>query len=81
LMVAPGELEWSRLGLVVSKKVGAANRRNLVKRRLREWFRHRRSLFRAPLDLVVIARPGAAGLSAEEVTLELETATKRWRPD
>jgi ribonuclease P protein component len=80
-MAAPGELEWSRLGLVVSRKVGAANRRNLVKRRLREWFRLTRSLFKAPIDLVVIARPGAAGLTAEEVTLELETAIKRWRPD
>jgi len=52
----------SRLGLVVSRKVGKAVSRNRVKRHLREWFRLHRARLREPLDLVVVARPPAARL-------------------
>ncbi len=48
----------ARLGMVVSRKVGTAVKRNAVKRWIREWFR-RADLPRG-LDLVVIAKRGAA---------------------
>ena len=48
----------ARLGLVVSRKVGTAVKRNKIKRWVREWFR-RASGLPSGVDLVVIAKPGA----------------------
>ena len=52
-------LNVSRLGLVVSKKVGKANRRNRWKRLIREVFRLEQSTLAIPIDLVIIPRQGA----------------------
>ncbi|TLN26970.1 ribonuclease P protein component [bacterium] len=79
LVIAEGSAPWSRLGLVVSRRVGDAVRRNRIKRRLREWFRLGRHFFAAPLDIVVIAKPGAAGLEFGQISAELDQAVGRWR--
>jgi len=52
----PNGLDHPRLGLVVGKKVAKrANRRNYIKRTVREWFRlHRDTL--PPMDFVVRSR-------------------------
>ena len=52
----PNGLTHARLGLVVGKKVAKrANRRNYIKRTVREWFRlHRHDL--PPMDFVVRSR-------------------------
>ena len=63
-----------RFGLTVSRKVGNAVARNLVKRRLRHLMR---TTFRgafASRDLVIIVRPGAAELSFAELTAALQEA-------
>ena len=52
-------LNVSRLGLVVSKKVGKAYRRNRWKRLIREVFRLEQSTLSIPVDLVVIPRRSA----------------------
>ncbi|WP_217914301.1 ribonuclease P protein component [Miltoncostaea marina] len=49
-----------RLGLSVSKKVGGAVERNRVKRVLRERFAEVAPSLPGGIDVVVIARPGAA---------------------
>jgi ribonuclease P protein component len=49
----------ARLGMVVSRKVGTAVKRNSIKRWLREWFRTRGELLPHGVDLVVIAKRGA----------------------
>ncbi len=68
-----------RLGLAVGRRVGGAVRRNLLRRRLREWFRHHREELRdgwgEDIDVVVIARPGSAELSYREIAAELGTIT------
>jgi ribonuclease P protein component len=46
----------SRLGVIVTKKVGNAVMRNKVKRWIREVFRTEKGVFVSPLELVVIPR-------------------------
>jgi len=59
-----------RLGLTVSRRVGKAVVRNALKRRLREFFReHKADL--PPADLVIVAKPGSAGLTYHQVSREL----------
>jgi ribonuclease P protein component len=50
----------SRLGVVVSRKVGGAVVRNRAKRLLRESFRRHQHEFLQPLDLVLVARNSIA---------------------
>jgi len=57
---ARGAAAATRLGMVVSRKVGTAVKRNAVKRWIREWFRQLGPELPRGLDLVVVAKPGAA---------------------
>ncbi|MBK6688242.1 MAG: ribonuclease P protein component [Deltaproteobacteria bacterium] len=59
-----------RLGCAISKKVGGAVVRNRIRRWVREVFRARQQQL-PPVDLVVVAKPEAAALSAL-VNLEAE---------
>jgi ribonuclease P protein component len=61
----------SRLGTTVSRKVGNAVVRNHCKRQLKEFFRCVHHLFDPPLDFSILARPGAAKLTSQQVHLEL----------
>jgi ribonuclease P protein component len=64
---AAGELEdGPRLGLSVSRKVGGAVERNLVKRLLREAFGAERSALPTDVDIVVVARPDARELAQRD---------------
>jgi ribonuclease P protein component len=60
-----------RLGITASRKVGNAVVRNRVKRRIRAAFQSRRGLLPRAADVVVIARPAAAGLGGRTVEREL----------
>ena len=61
----------SRFGFSVSRRVGNAVVRNRLKRRLREMFRLHRHELAPARDFVVIAKPGAASLSYEDLVQEL----------
>ena len=61
----------SRLGTTVSRKVGNAVVRNHCKRQLKEFFRCVRHLLNPSLDLSILARPGAAQLTSQQVSQEL----------
>jgi ribonuclease P protein component len=61
----------SRLGTTVSRKVGNAVIRNHCKRQLKEFFRSIRHDLHPSLDLSILARPGAAGLTTRQVRQEL----------
>ncbi|MHC4698393.1 MAG: ribonuclease P protein component [Planctomycetota bacterium] len=51
-------LEWSRLGLSVSRRVGGAVCRNYIRRRIREAFRTAKSELPTGLDIICVATPG-----------------------
>ena len=57
----------SRLGVVVSRKVGGSVVRSRAKRLLRESFRLHQHELTEPLDLVLVARPSIAGRAFAEV--------------
>ena len=66
----PNEIGTSRLGLSVSRKVGNAVTRNVVRRRLREVFHSTIGRIPGSLDLVVSARPPASEATFEELGQE-----------
>lgn len=66
-----------RLGITASKKVGKAVDRNLVKRRLREIFRHQYSTFKHRADVVVIARQSALHAPFEDLREDFVKSLKR----
>ena len=67
----PNKSDVSRFGLVVSKKVGKAHVRNLVKRRMREVIRT--NMFNIPqgFDYVIVAYPQITDLSFQSLQKEL----------
>lgn len=60
LFILPNSSGRSRLGVTLSRKVGNAVVRNQARRRLREIFRRRRTVLRAPVDIVINTRPEIA---------------------
>jgi ribonuclease P protein component len=75
LFALPGT---GRLGITVSRKVGGAVERNRVKRWIRDCFRRSREKFPGALDMVVVARPGAAGARHEVICRELTALAGRF---
>ena len=67
----PSQIEISRVGFVVSKKVGNAVVRNRVKRWLREATRHNYFLLKQGIDVVIIAFPSAADSSLDKLNIQV----------
>lgn len=66
-----------RVGFVVSKAVGNAVTRNLVKRRLRECLRARTSALPTGLDVAVRAQPAAARVSFADLDAAVDRQLTR----
>ena len=70
------DLEQSRIGITVSKKVGNAVRRNRVKRMIREGVRKEYFLLTKPWDIVIIARSSAFFSSTEKIQNQIQSVFK-----
>ena len=68
--LAPMAEDQPRLGLVATRRMGKAVRRNRVKRLLREFFRRHQTGLPA-FDLVIMAKKGASSLGYHQVEEEL----------
>ena len=66
LYVLQNQTERNRLGISVSKKVGNSVVRHRMARLIRESYRLQEDMFNSGLDMVIIARPGAASIGYEE---------------
>ena len=71
------ELDYSRFGFVVSKRLGKAVIRNKIKRRLREAIRQRLSQIQPGFDLVFIARHPIGEASYTEIEQTLDYLLKK----
>ncbi len=79
LIVLPNDQPYNRYGFVVSKRVGNAVTRNLVKRRLREILRHLDSAgqIRSGCDCLLIVRPVAAEIPYAALSTSVEALLVR----
>ena len=59
--------DYNRIGISVSKKVGNSVQRHRIKRLVKESYRLHEEMFNSGLDIVVIARNGAADLGYKDV--------------
>ncbi|MFI9103964.1 ribonuclease P protein component [Streptomyces fildesensis] len=75
--VSGGITPPARAGFVVSKAVGGAVQRNLVKRRLRHLIRERLALLPPGSLVVVRALPGAGGADHAQLARDLDAALQR----
>jgi ribonuclease P protein component len=77
MYIAPNDLDLTRVGITVSRRVGNAVVRNRVRRRLREALRARYERLPAPRDIVVVARPASAAASWTELNAALDAVLSR----
>jgi len=74
---SPNQLDRSRLGITVTRKIGSATTRNRIKRISREFFRNNRLRISGNWDINLIAKKKAAYLSSDEAFSSLENLFDR----
>jgi ribonuclease P protein component len=76
LLAAHSQYECARVGIIVARKhIRLANRRNRIKRLVREQFRC--SPLNLTLDMVVLVRAHADQLTNQEVSIDLKQLWKK----
>ncbi len=62
------ELEYTRWGIAVGKKIGDAHIRNKVKRQVREIVSNNKKLFKNNKDYIIIVKKSVLEMDFEEMT-------------
>lgn len=71
IFIKSNDIGIRRLGLSVSRKIGAAVKRNRIKRLLREFFRLNKENFPASSDISMSVKPGYSPFGYNDVKEEL----------
>ncbi len=74
MFYAENRLPYSRLGVVVSRKIRKAVKRNRAKRLIKEIFRRNKHLFPKGSDIIILPHPGIVELNYWEVLKEFENS-------
>ncbi len=77
LCALPNDLELSRFGFAVSKRIGKAVVRNRVRRRMREAVRLRRASIVEGWDIVFIARSATAHTTYPDICRAIDDLLRR----
>jgi len=64
-------LDYSRIGITVTKKYGKAHKRNRMKRLVREFFRLNKPLFKQGYDFLIIVKNSCIIRTLNEIKEEL----------
>jgi len=67
IIYTSNNLNYRRLGIVVSKKIRKATQRNRVKRWIRELFRRNKEWFPPSSDIIIIPHPNLVNLSYKKL--------------
>ncbi len=79
LIFMPNGLDYSRAGIITSKKVGKAHERNFARRRMRAFIREYFSSIKEGYDMVFIARAGIKAADFAAVVKDFTILLKKGR--
>jgi ribonuclease P protein component len=79
MYVKKNNLERTRLGVSISKKVGKSVVRNRLKRRIKEIFRQSMGNIKKGYDVVISVKPEMANIEYEQIKKEIKSILKRGR--
>lgn len=74
--IEENNIEKLRLGLSVGKKIGKAHQRVWVKRRIRQSINNLSNGINKNINLIVIARPNASGMTQKETESQIKNVLK-----
>ena len=77
LYVTPSKTKDIKVGLAVTKKIGHAVKRNLVRRRLREIIQKQLPNLKQNYNIIVVTKEGILDASFTDIELDFVKLTKR----
>jgi len=77
MYVKNNQLDRTRLGISISKKVGKSVVRNKIKRRIKEIFRKSLAEIKKGYDVVITVKPQAADADFKTMESEIKSLLKR----